>query len=332
MRIFKIALGWVCLAAMLANPCFSEDGPKRVTVGKLRWTVPNVGDQLLTNQDQIDSVLVSLRTMMTTALQKTMQFDVVDREGLSDLVEELSFMYDSGMVDPDKAVEWGKHAGADHLILGTVTQFTEIKSKKGFAGIGGRSTRLMMVVDLRLVSTETGEILIAEEINSLVTLEKDFSMGVLLNSSRLGKDSLGYEGGFGTKYGLGQQLDLLLRSTAEQIIGKVVSAINPIEIIQLHNESPILNYGNGLLTKGMVLDVYRSQGDPIVISGKEFPAPKINIGQLIITESFPELSMTETIGNLRPEFLKVGDECRVASPADTAKAEKARKKRRTSSR
>ena len=73
---------------------------------------------------------------------------------------------ESGIVTPSTAAKIGKQLGAAAVIIGSVTEFG-VSSSKGDVGFGkfkvGRKTDVARVgVDIRLVDTETGEIMTAK--------------------------------------------------------------------------------------------------------------------------------------------------------------------------
>lgn len=100
----------------------------------------------------------------TTQLVKTGQFSVVERQQISAILAEQG-LGASGAVDPATAAKVGKLLGAQLVLVGSITQFS---LKKTGAGIGGLRVRAAVAqaeskLDARLVSTNTGEILVVAE-------------------------------------------------------------------------------------------------------------------------------------------------------------------------
>ena len=108
-----------------------------------------------------------LADMLVTQLVKSGDFMVIERQELSKIMAEQGLGL-SGAVTPQSAAQVGKLLGVELMVMGSVSEFGEKKSgvggsigKLGFgAKLTNRSARA--VVDLRLVNTSTGEIILAE--------------------------------------------------------------------------------------------------------------------------------------------------------------------------
>ncbi len=109
-----------------------------------------------------------LADMLVTRLVKAGKFIVVEREELQRVLEEQSLGM-SGLVTPQSAAKVGKLLGVELLVTGSVSEFGEKRSKVGGAigklGFGGKISKrkARAVVDIRLVNTSTGEIVMAEK-------------------------------------------------------------------------------------------------------------------------------------------------------------------------
>lgn len=107
--------------------------------------------------------------MLVTALVKTGKYQVIERQEIEKLMQEQKLGM-SGVVTQQSAAQVGKMLGVELAIFGAVTEFgyteqggkTRLK-KKGF-GIGFKSTKATVAVDVRFVNTTTGEILMAENV------------------------------------------------------------------------------------------------------------------------------------------------------------------------
>ncbi len=106
-----------------------------------------------------------LSDMLVTTLVKTGKFNVIEREELDNVLAEQGLGM-SGAVTPQSAAQVGKLLGVELMVTGSVSEFGEKKSSIGGAlgGIGGKLTtrEARSVVDIRLVNTTTGEIILAE--------------------------------------------------------------------------------------------------------------------------------------------------------------------------
>lgn len=108
-----------------------------------------------------------LADMLVTELVKTGEFMVIERQELQKILQEQGLGM-SGAVTPQSAAQVGKLLGVELMVMGSVSEFGEKKSKIGGSigkfGIGGKLTsrKARAVVDIRLVNTSTGEIVLAE--------------------------------------------------------------------------------------------------------------------------------------------------------------------------
>ncbi len=107
--------------------------------------------------------------MLVTALVKTGKYQVIERQEINKLLQEQKLGL-SGVVTPQSAAQVGKMLGVELAIFGAVTEFGYSEQstggrlkKKGF-GIGLKSTKATVGVDVRFVNTSTGEIVMAESV------------------------------------------------------------------------------------------------------------------------------------------------------------------------
>jgi hypothetical protein len=69
----------------------------------------------------------------------------------------------SGAVTSATAAKVGKLLGVQFILTGSITQFSIETTRAGFRGIGGSYSNAESKMDVRLISTETAEILAAKE-------------------------------------------------------------------------------------------------------------------------------------------------------------------------
>ena len=82
-----------------------------------------------------------LTSMLTTALSESNRFLVVERGLISDVFAEQELTA-AGLVSEEAAARPGKLIGAQLLVVGSITEFNEAESGKGFSiGIGGLGGR-----------------------------------------------------------------------------------------------------------------------------------------------------------------------------------------------
>lgn len=153
----KIVLLTVITILVVAAFLAAEPAGEKPRIGVLRfqnhtsagWWSASVGREL---SDMLASELVATRS-----------FQVLDRKDIDAVLGEQD-LSDTDRVDPATKVKLGKVKGAKYLIAGTVSSFEEdVKATGGgvrFKGIsvGGKRDKAYIAVDLKVVDTETGEI------------------------------------------------------------------------------------------------------------------------------------------------------------------------------
>jgi curli biogenesis system outer membrane secretion channel CsgG len=103
--------------------------------------------------------------MLATALVKTGKFSVLERQEIEKVIKEQQFGQ-SFMVTPESAPKVGQILGAELFVVGSVTECGTKESSIGgnvpLFGGGVTTKKARTVVDIRLVNTNTGEIIAAE--------------------------------------------------------------------------------------------------------------------------------------------------------------------------
>jgi TolB-like protein len=132
--------GWLALAAwwMLASPAWAAD-----TVAVLYFTHSEMNPEL-------SGLKVGLAQMLITDLTGTAGLEVVERERLQAILDELKLGHD-GIADPSSAARVGKLLGARFMVLGGYFQLGET-----------------LRVDARVVEVETSRIVGSHGVNGSV--------------------------------------------------------------------------------------------------------------------------------------------------------------------
>ena len=95
-----------------------------------------------------------------TDLQDSGRFKLLDRTRQRALVDE--YAHDmSGLVDEDTAPALGNQYGAQYLLMGSIIGVTTRRSETTVVGAGTKRAQVTATVSLRLVDTETGEVVLA---------------------------------------------------------------------------------------------------------------------------------------------------------------------------
>ncbi len=99
---------------------------------------------------------------ITTQLVQTGQFPVLERAQLGAILAE-QHLGASGAVTAATAAKVGKLLGVQFILTGSITQFSIGRTSVGFRGIGGSMSNAESKLDVRLINTETGEVMVAAE-------------------------------------------------------------------------------------------------------------------------------------------------------------------------
>jgi curli biogenesis system outer membrane secretion channel CsgG len=140
-----------------------------LAVISLTWAQekPRIGVLRFTNQTSAGwwsgSVGTELQDMLASELASTKAFQVLERKEINAVMGEQD-LGASGRIDPSTRAKIGRIKGAKYLVSGTVSSFDENTS--GLGGgigimgftIGGSKGTAYMAVDLKVIDTETGEI------------------------------------------------------------------------------------------------------------------------------------------------------------------------------
>ena len=95
-----------------------------------------------------------------TDLQDSGRFKLLDRTRQRALTDE--YAHDmSGLVDEDTAPAIGNQYGAQYLLMGSIIGVTPRRSETTVVGAGPKRAQVTATVSLRLVDTETGEVVLA---------------------------------------------------------------------------------------------------------------------------------------------------------------------------
>ncbi len=103
--------------------------------------------------------------VLTRELASSKTISIYERQQLARIGEEIKLSM-SGLVDTHTAVEVGKIAGVQYVLMGSVTELSQKASGAaipflGGLGVGGGNHQARAVIDVRLVETATSEIRLA---------------------------------------------------------------------------------------------------------------------------------------------------------------------------
>lgn len=100
--------------------------------------------------------------VFVTELVKSGKFRVIDREQLAAIMQEKNLAL-SGDLDPATAMKMGKLVGCQYFLTGAVTEFGNTKVGGHGFGVSAGKNKFVAAMNARIIDTETGEILWADE-------------------------------------------------------------------------------------------------------------------------------------------------------------------------
>ena len=210
-----IATGLACAHAFAAEPTLP--GPKRtVVVDKFQST--SQFDAAYGNWD----VGGGLAAMLTTALQQSGQFVVLERASMPSVIFEQQ-MKASGVTNPETGPKLGQVAAAQFVVIGAVTEFG-VQDKGGSfnIGVGGnvkgnplsslfgsKHTEGAVAIDMRIVDTSTTQVVQTVSVKEPIS-QTSYSASVDYKAMNMG----------------GDQFDNTpLGEAARKVIGKAVAQV-----------------------------------------------------------------------------------------------------------
>lgn len=210
--LLSVALLTISAAGASAQEAESADAERiltkqlpRITGPKRSVAVAFFGSTTtFSNEYGLSDVGGGLAALLSTALVESEQFVVVERTRLSSVMMEQELAA-ANMLRAEGAPEVGQLLGAQYLVMGEVTEFTEEAKRSAFSiGVGNGDRRLALApgkregkvsIDVRVVNTSTGEVVNAFHVSETVkarafavSLEQD---NISLGHSQLANTALG---------------------------------------------------------------------------------------------------------------------------------------------
>ncbi len=213
---------------------------------------------------------VAVSDLVTDELVNTGAFNVVERAKLGDTMTEHQ-LDTSGQVDPATAIQTGRLVGAHFLIEGNVLQFDktgnsganagqEIPGILGAVAGGYSSTRVTIKVAVRIINTQTGQIVQAFDDEQTQTATSWGAGGISFMSGTFGS----YHNSNFVSSTMGHLIDAEAKSIVAQISAQRLLAAAPVmpsitgHIIAVDGGNYILNVGqNRGVSVGAYFDVVK---------------------------------------------------------------------------
>jgi curli biogenesis system outer membrane secretion channel CsgG len=213
--------------------------------------------------------------MLETSLVKSENFDVFTRQEMDKVLKEQA-LGQSGLVTPQSAAKAGQMIGVNAIVIGTVTEFGEKKSGTKISGqtmrvltggnnrdknlgvallsaggLGFSKAEARVVIDVQLIDTTTGRIILAESSegteSSVGVSIAGISTGSSIDDTMVGK-------------ALRQSINRLVNSISKQMVNIPWSA----KVVKVSGRDVYINAGmNSNITQGMVFEIYK-KGEALI--------------------------------------------------------------------
>ena len=225
--------------------------------------------------DALQQTLETLDTTLIDQINGSRKFEVVARKDtLKSLLNEQDFGA-SGNVDPGTAAKAFKLAGAQYLVLTTITDFVVGKEALKFEGIGAAASReaVRISCSIQIYDTTTGKL-----------IESAKFRGQEANVSPEGNATAE-----------GASLTKITDRLAADILNRIVDVIYPAKVAAKLGTQVTINRGDGAgVSAGQVWIVF-ALGDEITDpdTGEKLGRNEAEIGKIKITRVTPKLSYGE---------------------------------------
>jgi len=230
------------------------------------WTGPDPGQ--------------GMSDMLVTALVQSGEFRVMEREQLQHVIKEQDFGQ-SGRVTEQTAPALGKLLGVAAIVYGSVSEFGYMSSDTGasFGGIGGGlgKTTARVSIDVRMIDTTTGEIILADTAD-----DEKSQMGLKLKTEDF---SFGHKGKFDETL-----VGKATREAIDDLVDKITETLEGVpwtgRVIKADGAKVYLNAGQDVgVQPGMTFRVYR-MGEELIdpVTGLSLGAEEEMIGTIEATD------------------------------------------------
>jgi curli biogenesis system outer membrane secretion channel CsgG len=269
----------VIVIAMLASQSFgqqtSSPGKKSICVG------PIVAIEAITTKAKdggrdrdLRQVIQSLDTTLLDQINGSRKFDVVARKAaLKSILEEQDFGA-SGNVDPSSAAKIMQLAGAQFIVMTTITDFAFGQDNVNFNSIGVSANRESVRVNCSIQIYDT-------------------TSGKLLESARFRGTDVLVKGN--SPVAAGETLTRITDKLSADILNRIVDVIYPAKVVAKLGNQITINRGDGTgIAIGQTWGVY-ALGEPITDpdTGEVLGQNEAEVGLIKINRITPRLSYGE---------------------------------------
>jgi hypothetical protein len=280
-RAVAVLISFVCFASTIATVLGQTNSvpeKKRLCIGPI-IAIKSV-TQKAAKASQAETLQQTLETLDTTLIDQansSRKFEVVARkDALKSILNEQDFGA-SGNIDPATAAQAFKLAGAQYLVLTTLTDFVMGNEAVKFDGIGAAANReaVRISCSIQIYDTTTGKL-----------IESARFRGQDANVSREGSATAD-----------GASLTKITDRLAADILTRIVDVIYPAKVAAKLGTQITINRGEGAgVAIGQTWTVF-ALGEEITDpdTGEKLGRNEAEIGKIKITRVTPKLSYGETI-------------------------------------
>lgn len=231
------------------------------------WTGPDPGE--------------GMSDMLTTALVQSGRFTVIEREQLHHVLAEQDFGQ-SGRVTDQTAPQLGKLLGVAAVVYGSVSEFGYLASDTGGGltgklGVGLSKSTARVSIDVRMIDTTTGEILMADTAS-----DEKSQRGLKLSTDDF---QFAHKGKFDQTL-----VGKATREAIDDLVEKITETMSDVpwtgRVVKASGSKIYLNAGETAgITAGMEFNVYR-MGEELIdpVTGLSLGAEEELVGTIKATD------------------------------------------------
>lgn len=271
MKTITIALGFLCAAINISAQ------KKSICIGPVK-AIKAIAAKAADNANgrELAQIIESLDTTLVNQINSSRKFDVVARKASLSAIMDEQDLGQSGIVDPGSAARIMEVAGAQYMVMTTVTDFNWGKQSKQFkrSNINVTNEAVVLNANVQIYDTTTGKLLES-------------------NKFRGSNRGAANQGGVFE----GSTLTAITDHLAGEIVNGIVDVIYPAKVVAMFGSQVTLNRGEGTgVSVGQKWDVF-ALGEEIIDpdTGESLGADEIKIGQIEISRVNAKLSYAEVM-------------------------------------
>tara|TARA_B100000768_G_C11265125_1_gene370676 strand:+ start:183 stop:1100 length:918 start_codon:yes stop_codon:yes gene_type:complete len=234
-------------------------------------------------RDFKNSKSVNFQTMLETQLVQTNRFKIIERNRIDEVLSEQ--ILQGEFSDSNTQIKAG---AVDYIVYGSITKFGSKRKTIKTSGITVTKLISEFGVDLKVVDVLTGEIIKAKSIDEILETGTSTSTNT-----------------FGTADASADPLSDIQRTVAKSAAALIAESIYPIKVIAWEDDEGnccgYLNYGEAILSEGMVLKIIK-QGSSFIDpdTGLSLGSTEKVIGTLQIIEVLEKFSKAKLLDGKKP--------------------------------